>query len=196
MKTFLMTTAVLAAMTTASFADDFDVTTFDLVANTGDYDLSVSGDQNEVTDLEFGATSFEYTLGTVSASVRGAVNYSVVDETVGVRGEYNVSTGSVVGLSGSAAVEYVAMETSLENGEFFFDPNVRAGLAITDSFGVFTEVGYIWNMSNDWEELGGYVELGAPVSLSESVTVTPSLVKGYDDGVEELNANVKVAFTF
>ncbi len=198
MKTFLMTSAFVAAMTTASFAGDFDTTVLSTSLTSGTMDFSVDATEDGATDFAVGVTAFSYTAGGFDASARGELNYNLDADTIGVRGEYNVAraTASNATVYGSAAIEYVTTETDLTDGDFFLDPSVGVTYAFTDAVSVFGEVGYTWNMSSDWNRLGGYVEVGLPVNVTNSATVTPSLVRGIDDGVEETNAQLAVAFAF
>ncbi len=198
MKTFLMTSAFVAAMTTASFAGDFDTTVLSTSLTSGAMDFNVDATENGMADLAVGVTAFSYSAGGFDSSIRGELSYNLDADTIGLRGEYNVvrAIASNATVYGSAAVEYVTAETDLADGDVFLDPSVGVTYAFTDAVSVFGEVGYTWNVSNDWDRLGGYVEVGLPVNVTDSVTVTPSLVRGIDDGVEETNAKLAVVFAF
>jgi len=198
MKTFLMTSAFVAAMTTASFAGNFDTTVLSTSLTSGAMDFGVDATENGITDLAVGVSAFSYATGGFDVSLRGELNYNLDADTIGLRGEYNVvrAIASNATVYGSAAVEYVTAETDLTDGDFFLDPSAGVTYAFTDTVSVFGEVGYTWNVSSNWDSLGGYVEVGLPLNVTNSVTVTPSLVRGLDDGVEETNVQLAVAFAF
>ena len=198
MKTILMTVALVAAMGSTAMAGDFDNNTFGVSVTSGALDFAVDASEDGMTDFEVGATVFNYTVGAVDANVRTALSYNLDTDTIGVRGEYNVDWAAATATTvyGTVAVEYATIETDLGNGDFFVDPSIGVAYAFNDRVSVFGEVGYTWNASDDWSRQGGYVEVGVPFAVVNNVTVTPSLVRGIDDGVEETNLNLSVALSF
>lgn len=198
MKTFLMTSAFVASMATAAVAGDFDNNTFGVELTSGAMDFSVDATENGMTDLSVGITGLAHNFANLDATVRGELSYNLDADTIGVRGEYNVATNLATNVTayGSAAVQYTTVETDLTDGDFAFDPSVGVTYQVTDAVSVYGEVGYTWDMSNDFDRLGGYVEVGMPVALTNTITLTPSLARGFDDGVEETNLNVTLALAF
>ena len=198
MKTFLTAAALTLGMATVAMAGDFDNNTFGVEVTSGVLDFSVDASENGMTDFAVGATGFAHKLGTFDASVRGELSYNFDADTIGVRGEYNLVTALEQNLTlyGSAAVEYVTAETDLADGDFYFDPSAGVAYAFDDKLSVFAEVGYTWDMSNDFNGLGGYLEVGMPYNLTDNFTVTPSIVQGFDDGVEEMNLRLVASVSF
>jgi hypothetical protein len=197
MKTILTTTAVLALMTSVALADNFDNNTFKLSVNSGMLDFNTTADKSGISTFQLGVTGFEYKLGQVDAALRGAFTYNLGTNAIGLRGEYLVNWATTkAAVYGTAALEYVTYNTNLADGNFLFDPSVGVQYQLTERVSVFGEVGYTWNLSNDFSSLGGYVELGLPVTLNKAVTVTPSVVRGLGDGLEETNLSLSVAFSF
>lgn len=198
MKTFLTASAFVAAMSTAAFAGNFDTTLLGVDATSGALDFSVDATEDGMTAFAVGATGFAHQVAGFDASVRGELAYGFDADAIGVRGEYNVvrATAQNMTVYGSAAVQYVTLNTDLSDGDFYFDPSVGVTYAFNDTVSMFGEVGYAWNMSNDFDRVGGYVEIGMPVNVTDSVTFVPSLVRGFDDGVEETNLSLRVAVSF
>lgn len=198
MKTFLTTVAIATALSTAAIAGDFDNTTFGVDATSGALDLSVDGTEDGLTAFAVGATGFAHEVAGIDASVRGELAYDFGSDAIGVRGEYNVVTAVAPNMTvyGSAAIQYATLNTDLSDGDFYFDPSAGVTYAFNEMVSVFGEVGYAWNMSSDWDRVGGYVEVGMPLNVTNSVAVIPSLVRGFDDGVEETNASLRVAVSF
>jgi opacity protein-like surface antigen len=198
MKTILATLALITTMATSAMAADFDNNTYGVTVTSGALDFALDANEDGLTDFEVGATGLAYTVGAVDANVRGALSYNLDTDTIGVRGEYNVdwSTATNTTVYGTAAVEYATVNTDLKDGDFFFDPSVGASYAFSDGVSVFGEVGYTWNASDDWSRAGGYVEVGVPFTVVDNVTVTPSLVRGFDTGSDETNFNLSVGLKF
>ena len=199
MKTVLMTTIFAVALSTSAFAEDFDNNTFDLVAEMGAYSLSVEGDENDVTDYTLGVTAPATTVGGLATVTSGEVSYNVDAETVGIRMEQLVSLNVVgtVDVTGAAAIQYTASENDLENGAFFFEPTVGVNADINDTFAVYAEVAYTWEIADaELQNRAAVMELGMPISVGDNVTVVPSVNRGFDGGVEETNANLQVTFKF
>lgn len=199
MKSILTASALFATLATATVAADFDNTTFTLGATTGALDFMVRGNSTEnVTAVAFGVTAFEHQYGAFDAAVRGEVNYNFVDETVGIRAEYQTArqqSGRVV-LYGEVALDYTTPDADLTAGSFTVEPSIGVLLIVTDRVRLFGEVGYAFDASNDFADLGGYVEVGLPIDVTDSVTFTPSLVRGFNDGTEETNLNVALVVAF
>ena len=198
MKTLLITTIIAASVSSAALADNFNNNTLGLTLQSGVLDFSIDANKEGLTDFEVGVTGLAHTLGNADATVRGALKYNLDNDTIGIIGEYNPvwTLGTYTSIYGSAAVEYVTADNDLGNGAVFFDPSIGAAYQITDRVSVFGELGYAWNIDNDWARVGGYVEVGMPITLSETIAITPSLVRGIDDGIEETNLNLSVALSF
>jgi hypothetical protein len=198
MKTFLTTTAVAMTLATASFAADFQNNTADVVITSGVLDFAVSADSAGITDLEVGATGFKHSLGVFDADIRAEVSYNLPADTIGLRAEYNLQwlAAQRTAVYGTAAVQYTTTDTDLGNGDFYFEPSIGVAHSLNDRVGVFGEVGYTWDISNDWARNGGYVEIGAPIAITDSVSLVPSIVRGFDDGVNQTNVNLSVQLSF
>jgi opacity protein-like surface antigen len=198
MKTILMVAALTVGITSSAIAADFDTNTFSIEATSGVLDFSVDATENGLTDLAVGVTGFAHSFANLDVNIRGELSYNFDADTIGARTEYNVVTVLATNVTayGSAALQYTTVETDLTDGDFALDPSVGVAYQVTNSVSVFGEVGYTWDMSNNWDRLGGYVEVGMPVVLSDAVTLTPSLIRGFDDGIEETNLNVTLILAF
>lgn len=196
--TLAMTALVVALSSNASAADNFDNNTYKLSVGSGALDFALDGNKNGITDFEVGATGLEHTLGEVDAVARAAFGYNFNTDTISVRGEYDalydVTASATV--YGTVAVEYATIETDLADGDFLFDPSLGVEYVFDNTFAVFGEIGYTWNMSDDWRREGAYVEVGMPITVNKSITVTPGFVRGIDGSADETNFNLDVGVVF
>jgi hypothetical protein len=200
MKNLFAALAAIFAMTfaTAASAENFKNNTFSVTAISGSLDFTLDGDKDGLTDAEVGAVFLPHSLGSFDADVRVAFAYDLDSSRVGVRGEYGVAGEVATNLAvySIAAVEYVTSASDLGNGDFLLDPSFSVAYHITDRVSVFGEVGYTWDLSNSFDRLGGYAEVGVPFAVTDSITVTPSVVREFDTGNRDYNFNLGVAFAF
>jgi hypothetical protein len=198
MKTTITTIALMFGTATSAMANDFDNATFGLTVNSGMMDFTVDANQNALTDFEVGVTGLAHSLGSADAEVRAALNYNLDADTIGLRGEYNlaIAVADQTVAYGTVGLEYSTANNNLSSGDFSFDPSVGVTYTLNDQISVFGEVGYTWNISNDWSRTSGYLEVGVPVTVASKVTLTPSLVRSFDDGLESTNAKLSLNLTF
>jgi len=200
--TILAMIAALGITATAATADDFDNNTYGVNVTSGAMDFGIDANDDGITEFETGITGFGYTAGAYEGEVRAALSYNLDADTIGVRGEYNAAYDIATNLTayGTAAVEYVTLDSNLGNGDFFFDPSAGVSYAVSNSVSVFGEVGYTWDLTDDHVGAGfrdsGYVEVGVPFALNSTVTVTPSVVRGFDTADDETNLNLDVTLNF
>lgn len=188
--------AVLAMFGTSVLAGDFDANTYTLEAYSGRMDVAVDGNEDGLTDFAVGVSGLSHKLGPTVAGVRGELSYNLDSDTIGLRGEYNVSYETAVTVYGTAAVEYSTSDASLKGGDWMFEPTAGVSHAFSDRVSAYAEVSYAWDMSNSWDRLGGTVEAGLPVALTETLTVTPSVSRGFDGATQDWNANVTASIRF
>lgn len=203
MKTTILAMIAALGLTAGTVsADNFDNNTYGVNVTSGVLDFGIDANDDGVTDIETGITGFGYTVGDFEGELRAALTYDLDADTIGVRGEYNAGydLGSNLQAYGTAAVEYVTLDNDLGNGDFFFDPSVGVSYTFSNTVSVFGEVGYTWDLTNDNVGAGfedsGYVEVGMPIALNSTVTVTPSLVRGFDTTDDETNVNLDVTLNF
>lgn len=201
MKNTLIALAAIFTMAFASTANansNFNNNTFNVTAVSESIDFTIDGDSNGFTNAELGVTVLPHTFGEFGADLRLAFTYDLDSARVGLRSEYGIF-GAVtdrVFAYGVAAVEYSTTASDLSNGDFILDPRVGVSYLLTDRASVFGEVGYAWNMSNSFSREGGYVEVGTPFSVTDSVTLTPSVVREFGNGNRDYNFNLGVVFSF
>jgi len=200
--TILSLVAALSITATAATADDFDNNTYGINVTSGAMDFAIDGNEDSITELETGLTSFGYTTGAYEGEVRTALAYNLNDDTIGVRGEYNAAYDLFNNLTvyGTAAVDYTTLESDLGNGDFFFDPSAGVNYIINNTVSVFGEVGYTWALTDDHVGAdftdSGYVEAGVPLAINSTVTVTPSIVREFDTAEDETNVNLNLTLNF
>lgn len=200
MKTLLLTTAAAAFAFVAgtASADDFENTTFETVVYSDNLQFSVSGDYIDgVNAASTGITFMEYQLGTVNANLYAELEYHMLADEVTLTGEYQMSRTFAFGnVYGAAAVSYTANEDDLGDGTWLASPYAGVTYGLTDNIATFAEVGYSWDMSNDWTNSGGYGEIGVDFAVNENITLTPSVVTTFDTANDSTNLNLTMAFSF
>lgn len=199
MKTTLFaTTAIVGLMTGAANADDFDNTTFETVLYSGKYEFSLSGDtDNGFNNTAVGMVLFPHEVGTLNASVYTELGYNFDDNEVSVTGEYQMFKNYDFGeLYGAVAVDYVTLDDDLDSGDWGLTPHIGAVYDVTNKASVFAEVGYSWNMTQDWDATGGYTEVGVDFSVSDNVALTPSVIRTFDTANDEYQANLTLGISF
>jgi opacity protein-like surface antigen len=188
--------AVIAMFGTSVLAGDFDATTYTLKATSGVMDFSVDGGADGISTISTGVSGLSHNLGALQAGVRGELSYDLGTDAIGVRGEYNVEYVTAVTIYGTAAVEYSTTDASLKGGDWMFEPTVGVSHAFTDRISVYAETAYAWDLSNDWDRLGGSVTAGLDLALTDMLTLTPSISRGYAGASEDWNINVQTAIRF
>jgi opacity protein-like surface antigen len=188
--------AVIALFGTSVLAGDFDATTYTISATSGVMDFSIGGDAEGISTVSTGVSGLAHNLGVLQAHVRGELSYNLGTDAIGVRGEYNVEYVTAVTIYGTAAVEYSTTDASLKGGDWMFEPTVGVSHAFTDSISVYAETAYAWDLSNDWDRLGGRVTAGLDLALTDMLTLTPSISRGYAGASEDWNINVQTAIRF
>ena len=188
--------AVIAMFGTSVLAGDFDANTYTLEANSGRMDVAVDGNADGLTDFAVGVSGLSHNLGPVSAGIRGELSYALESDTIGLRGEYNTSYETAVTIYGTAAVEYNTADASLKGGDWMFEPTAGVSHAFSDTISTYAEVSYAWDASNSWDRLGGTVEAGLPFTITETLTVTPSVARGFDGVTQDWNANLTASIRF
>jgi hypothetical protein len=195
---FAMVAATAIAFAGPTVAESFNNNTFDLTAVSGSMDFTVSGNSNGITDLETGAYVYGYEIGAVDTMLRAAVGYDIENQQISLRGEYtaNAQLTTTVSAYGSAAVEYVTANNDLADGDFLLDPNAGVSVRVLDQAWAFAEAGYTWDITNNWNRLGGYAELGVELSVSDTFAVIPSVVRELDTNNSDVNLNLQAVFVF
>jgi outer membrane receptor protein involved in Fe transport len=199
MKKLLLTASAIFGLTASvAVAEDFENTSFETVVYADNLQFSLSGDNNDgVNAASAGITFMPYQLGTVNANLYAELEYGFLTDEFTVTGEYQMYRTFAFGeVYGAAAVNYVAHEDDLSDGEWAFSPYAGVTYGLTDNISAFTEVGYSWNMSQDWDQVGGYGEVGVDFAISENITLTPSVVKTFDTVDDSTQMNLTMAFQF
>jgi hypothetical protein len=127
--------------------------------------------------------------------------YGEVDNVgaVALGAEYLLSTTMAAStLTFGVEGAYIAPSTDFSNGDVFITPSVNLEVALTDGIAAFAEVGYAFNASEDFANIGGTFELGMDFAVTDTVAIRPSMVRVFDaDGVDEFTqAAVEVVFNF
>lgn len=198
MKTFMFTTALVAIMSTAAFAEDFKATELVTTARSGALEFSIGTVDGDLSTFTTGATIAEYTVGRFETNVYTSLTYGRLTDTLDLTVEYNAQTALNDRWTayGTAALSYVTPTGDFGTGEVFARPTVGFSYAASDRANIFGDVTYVWNASNNWSRNGGALEIGVDYALNDRVSVTPSLIRTFDTGADATNFKLEVAFSF
>lgn len=201
MKKLLLATVAMFGLSTAAFAENFDNTSLTIVASSDTLDYRLYADsQNELTGLSIGFYAFPYTIGeNVDANMYVELGYGRLDETLNVDIEYQLKTNLSFNTRAYSALsaEYtISADNTQTDGSLVFAPYVGLAHDLNPKLSVFAEVGYDWDVSNDWTQKGGYVEVGSSYMLTDTTYVQPSVVRTFDTGADDTQANLEVGFVF
>lgn len=202
MKNMLVaTTAIVGTMFLASsaYAEDFDNSTFETVLYSDRFQFSFSGDNEDgFNSVSAGIVFLPYTIGeNFNANLFTEVEYHLEDDEVTLTGEYQMYRNFDFGeLYGAAAVDYVALEDDFSDGDWYLSPYAGIVYDVSETVSAFTEVGYTWDMSNDWDNTGGYGEVGVDFMINDDMKVTPSVVQEFDTPDDDVQMNLTVALQF
>lgn len=197
MNNYIIASAMLSMVATASLADDFENNTVSMSFATNNTQTVLDVAEDGVQDIEATTLITSYEMGIFQSDVNGGFAYDFITDEISVLGQYNMHT--VVGntlLYGGTELEYRTTNTDFSEGDFYVTPSIGVNTVFNETLSVFAEVEYSWDMTNDWAAQGGTVEIGMPINLSYGVVVTPSLVRGFDDVTEETNINLDIAYVF
>lgn len=200
MKTMLFATATAVLFSTAAFAGplDFEATQLVTTFESGNLELSlgtVDGDLDSVTTT---ARVAEYSLGRFDTTTDIILSYGRLSDTLSLGVEYGAET-SLNGnwdAYGSATLAYVAPTGALGNGDAVFTPELGARYVVNKKLDTFADVQYSWNLSGGTAYEGGIFEVGVDYYATESITLTPSLVRTFDTGADATNVKLEAAFRF
>lgn len=197
-KLLLTTTTILALAATTAIADDFDNTSLETVVYTGNFEFSLSGDTTDGLDnIGVGYTFLHHDVGRFHGNAFAELSYGIVSEDVSIDLEYQASTYvGAFAVYGAASAEYTTPVDTIDSGDWMFTPYVGGAYMFSDNVSAYTEVGYAWNMSTDWEREGGYVEVGADFGLAENIVITPSITRTFDTANNEYQAGLTVGLSF
>lgn len=197
MKTIMLTTALVLA-STAAFAGDFDANEVVLSAQSGGLKFALGTVEGDLTSVATTANFANYQLGIFESSADATVTYGRVTDTLSAKLAYNLSTdlNDATSLYGTAAVAYTAPTADLTDGDVTVAPTVGVSYAATESLSVFGDVTYTWNATNDWDAEGGSFAVGADYAVSETVSVTPSVIRSFNTGADATNLKLEATLRF
>lgn len=197
MKNIMLMTATISTLATASMADNFDNNVYTATVETGAAEIQFGFADEALATFEGGITAVTYELGTAQSVVQAAFAYDFDTDEISILGSHTTTAYAAnFSVYGTSELEYRTPETDLSDGDFYVNPSVGADYAFNNTVSVFGEVGYSWNASDDWAKQGGYVEVGMPIDTSYNIVFTPSVFRGFDDGLDETNLNIDMTLNF
>lgn len=174
-------------------------------ADTRGIELSFTTVGKATDDLEdnwklrgaFDVAQYNFAGGVSTVSLYGEFGEVAADEfgTVGAEYEwtYDAFTRTELALTGDVA--YV-MFNDYDDGDVIVSPSATVAFELTKNVDAFGEVGYAWDATNDWNELGGYTELGLDIGITQSISVVPSVVQAFDTDDDDVYGSLEVVFNF
>ena len=191
--------AALGLTAGVAAADDFDNTQMFTTVEAGAFEFTLEGDSvHGFTGMEVEAEVLTYGLGAnVDASVELTFAYveGVDAVALGIENTITYDEGAL-DVYATPRLVYVASTDDFGNGDFFTAPTLGASYDFNKTVTGFGEVSYAWNVSEDFDRQGGMFEVGADFALTETVTLTPSVVRTFDTADDETQARIGVTFSF
>lgn len=201
MKLTILAIATSLTVATSAAAGDFDNTTASVNAEWDRFEFELNGSTDGGYDsVKLGAEVLSYNLGEKTTSTLDVylkhydvdVALAATDE-VGLGAEYTVTYApSALSLYGSADLEY-----RTEADVFRLTPTVGTAYEVSKVTTVWGEVGYTWDVTNDWAREGGKLEVGADFAVADNVALSPSVVHRFDAGANDgtqLNLGLNLKF--
>ena len=195
MKKILLATTFMA-FASGAFAADFDNNGVDLKFTNGNLQFDVNTVNGELDAVGAGVTVLQGELAGFRTGVDVKVAYNLNAETIAASAAYVAAKEfGAVNVDASLKGVYTVNDNGGQ-GIVTAEPSVTVGYVFADKAAAFTEVGYAWNVSDSWAAEGGYAKVGIDYAVSETVSLKPSLVRTFDTGADETNANLEVALAF
>lgn len=191
--TLLAATAAMVTMGTAAQADNTQVTT---TVTTDNMKFNVSSDFDGDNSVGAGIYVLQHNVGTSHAEVFVSGSYAS-DDMTSVGAEYVLTTyaiGTTIELGAEAM--YSADINDFSNGDVMVTPSVNVAYNIAPKFDVFGEVGYAFKANDGFAAQGGTVEAGVDFALTDTVTITPSVIRSFDTGADDTQAALELRFKF
>jgi len=95
-----------------------------------------------------------------------------------------------------ASLEYVAPVSNFGNGDLLMTPGVGVLYSINETVSAFTEVSYSFDVSNDFNRMGGVAEVGLNFTVNDNFSVVPSVSRTFDVGAQETTFGLTTVFRF
>jgi hypothetical protein len=194
MKLTILAIATSLTVATSAAAGDFDNTTASVNAEWDRFEIELNGStDNGYDSVKLGAEVLSYGLGenTTSALDVYLKHYDLGDE-VGLGAEYTVTYApSALSFYGSADLEY-----RTEADVFRLTPTVGTAYEVSKVTTVWGEVGYTWDVTNDWARKGGKLEVGADFAVADNVALSPSVVHRFDTANDDTQLNLGLNLKF
>jgi len=196
MKTFMIASAISLSLAGAVYAADFDQTGVSLVLERDNLTFGLDTVDGEATALTFGVAVLPHSVLGADADVTLGIEYGVVTEDLTFSAAYGLSKAyGKVNVYGDVEAAYTVASGG-SDGVWTATPTVGASYTVNEKLAAFGEVSYAWNVSDNWAREGGAVEVGARYSLTDTVSLTPSLVRTFDTGANATNLNLELALRF
>lgn len=196
MNTFIKASLVAATLSVTSVAAYAENYATRLVVESGKLEFSTV-----VVDEEIGAVGGKLevyrgqVLGLETVAKLGFEIDRIVDTNVVYAEVRSTKDYEFADVYGEFTLGYISADNDFDNGFVGLQTAIGGEKDITDSVGVYGELGYAFNASDDFDALGGYVEIGVPVKY-ENITLTTSLTQTFDAPVEDTFVQVEAKFTF
>ena len=194
----------LLALGAAKAETDYDNPEFHLQNEVGNFTLTVDSNENAArlpgsTTVRADYTFVEYEMpGNVKGAFAMGVGYDRVEENASIHAVYEAAyTVNKLALTADVDLAYVTPRDDLGDGSAFATPSFGVAYGVNDRVSPFANVSYAFSVSEDFgNREGGVAELGVNFNMSDNVTVTPSVVRYFDNNNAEDNTQFRLGGTF
>jgi hypothetical protein len=196
----LAVVGALLSTTSFAYAENFDNTGVSVTAETGRISFTVEASENTEYDratVTWGAFDFNKN-GTYGGLDFYLSHYDGSVDQVGVGVDYKIGreVTSDLNVYGILNAEYVTDSNDLDSGDVVTNPSVGVSYNFNDRLYGFTEVSYAWNASDSFARQGGEIEVGVDYVINDKLYITPSLVRKFDQQVNDTQLNIGLNVRF
>lgn len=182
MKKLLLATACVTALGSAAFANDFDNSTFEVVATHNALTFGLVTTENDGYDsLYVGYDALSHSVGIGESYVTFGAEYFIDADQTALSVTHNtVINNGDLSFVVAPQLTYLSEESTLSDGDVYFEPTLGVAYVVNPTVGLFADVQYSWNASEDWLKSGGEVRVGADFVVASNVTLTPYVSHTFD----------------
>jgi opacity protein-like surface antigen len=192
MKTLLLTTSLIVALGTASYASDFNNAEFNVVVTHDAFEFGLDTTANDGFGSAYvNYSTLDHSLGLGESNLTFGVEYLINPNLLAFSVAHNTTLRqNNLAFTVSPQFTYLSDAITLRGSDILFEPTVGISYDLNQSVSLFGNVQYTWNASNSWTRSGGEATVGVDLALASNVTVTPYVTHAFDTP----NTNSQIGF--
>lgn len=182
MKRLLITTSVIAMLSTAAVAqENFDTLFFNTEVHFDDFRLSVNTLENSNPEIALGYFVWNLETELSVQSLMLELGHTLRTDEYRVTAEYTIAApiNETFAVYASPSLNLVTND-AFSNTDVHFVPVVGLSTYLTDNVVGYAEVSSTFDLSNSVTQLDTIAEFGLDISLSENLVVTPAITYNFD----------------